>query len=187
MSKKTGGFLLGTIIGGAAAAAAALLLAPKAGKDLRQDLVERTDDFKNRAYDYNGSDLKDKASGFATDVKDKAVQKSDEALSSLKKQTADLSTKLKKSTENLVETGVDKGLDTAANVLEGTEDIILDMADMAEEIKQNSHEIQEPIEDLSDEPIVDDITDVDVDSLEQDIQEELEEALDHVVEETDVK
>ena len=37
MAKK-GGFFLGAVIGGTAAAVAALLLAPKSGKELRDDL-----------------------------------------------------------------------------------------------------------------------------------------------------
>ncbi|MGF2055752.1 YtxH domain-containing protein [Vagococcus fluvialis] len=44
MSKKSSGFLVGAIIGGAAAAAAALLLAPKSGKELREDLLDQLDE-----------------------------------------------------------------------------------------------------------------------------------------------
>ena len=43
MAKK-GGFFLGAVIGGTAAAVAALLLAPKSGKELRDDLSNQTDD-----------------------------------------------------------------------------------------------------------------------------------------------
>jgi gas vesicle protein len=46
MSKKSSGFLVGAIIGGAAAAAAALLLAPKSGKELREDLLDQLDEMK---------------------------------------------------------------------------------------------------------------------------------------------
>ena len=51
MAKK-GGFFLGAVIGGTAAAVAALLLAPKSGKELRDDLSNQTDDLKNKAQDY---------------------------------------------------------------------------------------------------------------------------------------
>ena len=44
MSKKSSGFLVGAVIGGAAAAAAALLLAPKSGKELREDLIDQLDE-----------------------------------------------------------------------------------------------------------------------------------------------
>ena len=42
MAKK-GGFFLGAVIGGTAAAVAALLLAPKSGKELRDDLSNQTE------------------------------------------------------------------------------------------------------------------------------------------------
>ena len=40
---------LGAVIGGTAAAVAALLLAPKSGKELRDDLSNQTDDLKQSA------------------------------------------------------------------------------------------------------------------------------------------
>ena len=43
MAKK-GGFLLGAVVGGTAAAIAALLLAPKSGKELRDELAAQADD-----------------------------------------------------------------------------------------------------------------------------------------------
>ena len=51
MAKK-GGFLLGAVIGGTAAAVAALLLAPKSGKELRDELAAQADDFLDMASDY---------------------------------------------------------------------------------------------------------------------------------------
>ena len=51
MAKK-GGFLLGAVIGGTAAAVAALLLAPKSGKELRDELAAQADDLLDMASDY---------------------------------------------------------------------------------------------------------------------------------------
>ena len=113
MSKKSGGFLLGAVIGGTAAAVAALLFAPKSGKELRDELAIQADDFKAKAYDYGeyvqeksyeftdiakdkASDFTEQATEFAGTVKDKATKSSEEALSSFKKNTDDLSYKFKK-------------------------------------------------------------------------------------------
>ncbi|WP_187172819.1 YtxH domain-containing protein, partial [Enterococcus faecium] len=51
MAKK-GGFLLGAVVGGTAAAIAALLLAPKSGKELRDELAAQADDLMDMASDY---------------------------------------------------------------------------------------------------------------------------------------
>ncbi|MGH2119773.1 YtxH domain-containing protein, partial [Aerococcus sp. L_32] len=41
MSRNTGSFLLGAIIGGTAGAVAALLFAPKSGREFRDDLNQQ--------------------------------------------------------------------------------------------------------------------------------------------------
>lgn len=46
------GIVLGTIIGGAIGAATALLLAPKAGKELRQELSEKSNEYYSKTSDY---------------------------------------------------------------------------------------------------------------------------------------
>ncbi|MBL7998556.1 MAG: YtxH domain-containing protein [Candidatus Kapabacteria bacterium] len=43
------GFVMGAVIGGAVGAVAALLLAPKSGKELRQDLADRSNDIYDKA------------------------------------------------------------------------------------------------------------------------------------------
>lgn len=89
MSKKSGGFLTGAIIGGVAAAAAALLFTPKSGKEMREELNDQANDFKNRAIE-NGEDGKPDYTGQAVEVlnslKEKAIKGSNEALSALKNQ-----------------------------------------------------------------------------------------------------
>ena len=44
--------LLGAVVGGTAAAIAALLLAPKSGKELRDELAAQADDLMDMASDY---------------------------------------------------------------------------------------------------------------------------------------
>ncbi len=53
MSKKACGFVLGAVIGAASAAATALLLAPKSGKELREDLMAEADRVKVQMNDYS--------------------------------------------------------------------------------------------------------------------------------------
>ena len=46
------GMLAGTLIGGIAGAVTALLLAPKSGKELRQDIADKSYDLYDKASDY---------------------------------------------------------------------------------------------------------------------------------------
>jgi gas vesicle protein len=46
------GLVAGTIIGGLAGAITALLLAPKSGKELRQDIAEKSQELYDKAQDY---------------------------------------------------------------------------------------------------------------------------------------
>lgn len=48
MTKRKGGFLKGTLLGAVAAGIGALLLAPKSGKETREDLQSSFDDVKHR-------------------------------------------------------------------------------------------------------------------------------------------
>lgn len=78
MGKKTGGFILGALIGGAAAAATALLFSPKSGKELRAALADKADELKDQLVDY-------------TDI---AIEKGIELSSVAKASTEDIRVKL---------------------------------------------------------------------------------------------
>lgn len=54
-SNYTKGFVLGALIGGFAGAITALLLAPKSGKELRQDIALKSSEFYEKASDYISS------------------------------------------------------------------------------------------------------------------------------------
>jgi gas vesicle protein len=100
MSEKTtntgskGGLLKGAIIGGAVGAAAGLLFAPKAGRELREDLKNRYSDVHQKTKDVV-SDVAAKTQGMvkevgqqATDIADKtrsAVSAAKEEVQSWKK------------------------------------------------------------------------------------------------------
>lgn len=78
-------FVIGAFVGGVLGAAAALLLAPKAGKDLRSDVVSQVNSLKIKSADYS-SVVKDKA----TDLTQKVQEQSSnivEKAKSLKSQT----------------------------------------------------------------------------------------------------
>ena len=77
-------FVIGTLIGGIIGASVALLYAPKAGKDLRQDINtgadqvrERASEWKNTAYD-KGNDLYERAQESSKNLGEKIKQKKDD-------------------------------------------------------------------------------------------------------------
>ncbi|WP_246941296.1 YtxH domain-containing protein [Bacillus pinisoli] len=68
----SGKFVLGAFIGGLAGAAAALFLAPKSGKELRDDLSEQAMVLKDKTNEYNSIAL-EKGSEFADYAKRKTI------------------------------------------------------------------------------------------------------------------
>jgi gas vesicle protein len=85
------GLFVGLLFGGALGAALALLYAPKTGKELRQDIKSRTDDYLDEADKYI-AEAKDKAIHLINDGKKKseklikeAKQKSEELLKDAEK------------------------------------------------------------------------------------------------------
>ncbi|TDQ39078.1 YtxH domain-containing protein [Aureibacillus halotolerans] len=88
---NTKDFVIGTLIGGIVGASAALLLAPKSGKDLRNDLneqayvvKEKTNQFKSNAFEKG------------TEWRDVAKEKTAHLSKSVSEQAADIRKKLQK-------------------------------------------------------------------------------------------
>ena len=70
--------LLGAVVGGTAAAIAALLLAPKSGKELRDELAAQADDLMDMASDYTDM-AKEKSTELTGIAKEKAQDLSQQA------------------------------------------------------------------------------------------------------------
>jgi len=104
------GVLIGFITGGALGAALALLYAPKTGKELREDIKTRSDDYFGEAEKYI-AEAKDKAIDLINDGKKKSEKlikdakvKSDEIIKDAEKVLQDARSK----TDQLVKTGKDR-------------------------------------------------------------------------------
>ncbi|MGX6962196.1 YtxH domain-containing protein [Vagococcus xieshaowenii] len=137
MSKKNnGGFLLGAIIGGAAAAAAALLMAPKAGKETREELLEQMDDLKAKSSDYTqlAKEKGNKALSKAQDIKDST-------LSTLKKNSEELADDLKETVEK---SEWEERLD---NLVDGAQDIVLDVKEMSGKAVDHAQDMAADVKD----------------------------------------
>ena len=68
-----GSFLLGAVVGGVIGAAAALFLAPKTGKEMREDFTTQTSQLKEKGIEI-GAAAKDKATEFTSIARDKATE-----------------------------------------------------------------------------------------------------------------
>lgn len=81
ISKSSGkDFVIGALVGGVIGAAAALFLAPKAGKDLRNDVIVQASSLKEKSSDLTSQAkekagvLKEKGTVLASQAKEKSVQ-----------------------------------------------------------------------------------------------------------------
>jgi gas vesicle protein len=122
MTKNQGGagkkFVLGAFIGGLAGAATALFLAPKSGKELREDLNEQAMVVKDRTSGYTTIAL-DKGSELAEYAKQKTISLSQ----AVSEQTSQITDKVKITKEELS--------DEAAAV---KEDFVNELEDKGEEL-----------------------------------------------------
>lgn len=138
MSKKSNGFLSGLIVGGAAAAAAALLFAPKSGKDLRDELTEKTNEFTSNE---NNPEFVNQAISKASTLKDKAVKTSNDAFTTIKNQSSELAKKVKQSTDEDM-MSFEEAMDLMDRELEEKEeDIIIDLSETTEEVAEDAEEV----------------------------------------------
>lgn len=116
-------FVLGAFLGMAAGAVAGVLLAPKSGKETRDDLVDKAEELKTMTPEEikdkaleKAEELKDKAFVKAEELKDKVAVSLDEAKDqlehidfeevrqSMEQKRSEIANKIKQSTENLGET-----------------------------------------------------------------------------------
>ena len=92
-SNGTGSFIAGAIIGGVIGAATALFLAPKTGREMREDLTTQASQLKDKSIELS-STAKDKAVELSSTAKDKAAELS----SAAKDYTADFTDTAKEKT-----------------------------------------------------------------------------------------
>lgn len=88
-----GSFLLGALVGGVIGAAAALFLAPKTGKEMRDDFSDQAVHIKNRSIELSAV-AKDKA----TEISAVAKEKTDEFAKSIQEQSGQIVDKVKSMT-----------------------------------------------------------------------------------------
>jgi gas vesicle protein len=83
------GFFLGILAGGAIGALAALLYAPKPGKELRQDIAEKSGELYSKGKDYFGS-IESVVGGAVITAVNEGKQKAQTIIESAKKQAGEL-------------------------------------------------------------------------------------------------
>lgn len=96
-----GSFLLGAVVGGVIGAATALFLAPKTGKEMREDLSTQAVQIKDKSIELSAL-AKDKATEYSTVAKDKATEfattakeKTEEVTKSIQEQSVQIADKVK--------------------------------------------------------------------------------------------
>lgn len=145
-----GSFLLGAVVGGVIGAATALFLAPKTGKEMRDDLTTQAGQIKEKSIELSaiakdkateyGSVAKDKATEYGGIAKDKATEfattakeKTEEVSKTIQEQSGQLADKVKSIKNN----------DSAAG--EKAEDFVEDVKEKVEEGEEKVTEIAEAL------------------------------------------
>lgn len=117
-STGSGSFLMGALVGGVIGAAAALFLAPKTGKEMRDDFSIQAGQLKNKSIELS-STAKDKAVDLTVTAKDKAV----DLTSTAKDKAADLSSTAKEKATQLSSAAKEKSGDLKKNVQDQTDKV----------------------------------------------------------------
>ncbi len=117
-SSSSGSFLMGAVVGGVIGAAAALFLAPKTGKEMRDDFSTQAVQLKNKSIELS-STAKDKAVDLTATAKDKAA----DFTSTAKDKAADLSSTAKEKATQLSTAAKEKSEDLKKNVQDQTEKV----------------------------------------------------------------
>ncbi|ARD47228.1 hypothetical protein SporoP37_03170 [Sporosarcina sp. P37] len=102
-SSGTGSFIAGAIIGGVIGAATALFLAPKTGREMREDLTIQASQLKDKSIELSAT-AKDKAVELSSTAKDKASEFS----SAAKDKTSDFTETAKEKTAAFTSAAKDK-------------------------------------------------------------------------------
>ncbi|MCZ2257952.1 YtxH domain-containing protein [Sporosarcina sp. G11-34] len=153
-SSSAGSFLAGALVGGVIGAAAALFLAPKTGKEMRDDLSEQAVHLKDKGIEISTvakekateytSAAKGKATEYTTVAKEKATEfgvaakgKTDEVTKVIQEQSEQLVDKVKSMTSK-TSMPMDDG--TASSEGEEATEFIDKVADKAQDILEDGEE-----------------------------------------------
>src|SRR5690554_2849460 len=120
-SMNTKDFFIGTLVGGLIGASAALLLAPKSGKELREDINAQAKVAKERTADWTHQAV-EKGNQFATTAKDQSSQFIHKVKDLAKSVRRDV-VQLTESTDSLVDDLEGVSEDIAASVKKEVEDL----------------------------------------------------------------
>lgn len=148
-----GSFLFGAVVGGVIGAAAALFLAPKTGKEMRDDLSTQAGQIKDKSIELSaiakekateyGSVAKDKATEYSAIAKDKATEftttakeKTEEVTKTIQEQSGQIADKVK-----LLKNNVNMPTDDGTASSEGEEAV-----EFVEEVKEQVQEKAEKVE-----------------------------------------
>ncbi|MGL5295628.1 MAG: YtxH domain-containing protein [Culicoidibacterales bacterium] len=167
-----GKFLFGAVLGAAAGAVAGVLLAPKSGKETRENLAEKAEELKTMTPD----EIKEKALEKAEELKEKALEKAEElkekaAISldgakdhlehidfndvrqSMEEKRAEIANKIKQSAENLGETQTVEELASTSPVVKPISDTVETVVEPVQEVEdvteEGSNEVVESTEEVA--------------------------------------
>lgn len=134
-------FVLGTFVGAAVAGVTALLLAPKSGKDLREDIAGQADKTKDQARDYLNI-AKDKGRELKETVEKAGSDYLDNASATYEQLSSQVGSDMDETKENL-----DKIKQEAKNTAEESKDILKERTQVDIEItKDAAEDIKETVE-----------------------------------------
>ena len=124
-----GSFLLGAVVGGVIGAVAALFLAPKTGKEMREDFTSQAGQLKEKGIEISAV-AKDKATEFTSIAKDKATEysevaknKATEYTSVAKEKASEYSSVAKDKASGYTSAAKDKASEISAVAKEKTEGV----------------------------------------------------------------
>lgn len=143
-------FLLGAIVGGVIGAAAALFLAPKTGKEMREDFSTQASNIKEKSIEISAV-AKDKATEYTTVAKDKtagftavAKDKTAEFTAVAKDKTADLTSAAKEKTSAFTTVAKEKTGEVTKSLQKQSGQLVDKVKSMTSKNAAPSEEKEEP-------------------------------------------
>lgn len=144
-------FIIGVFVGGIVGAAAGLLLAPKSGRDLREDVVSQAGSLRERSAELTSS-AKEKTAELSSAAKEKTA----ELTSSAKEKTAELSAAAKEKTAEISAAAKEKTAQLSSQIKEQSSNLVDKVKEKTAKVPTVfddgtvSSEGEEPIENMSD-------------------------------------